>query len=359
MGQQRPRDASDLLPPPAQGRPPRRTAVRGRPAPDEQRRVGRFVARSRRRQRHRSGQRDGPRDHRRRAREPRVHRPRDERLRCLQGQGRAVHARVRRARDGRPGRGHPRAGARVRDRAARDDLLDARHHRAPQRGRQRAGADLAGPADRSRRAVRQRRQPVARPEQRPGRRRHGRPPRSAAGLPARRERRAARQVRCRMGRRRAPAAGLAPVGHVRRHGAGRPDRGLLHRREPGPVRGRPEARDPPPVGPRLPGRPGPVPDQDRRARRRGPAGDRRLGRIRGDGHQLRAPRPARPQGGRATRRRTRRPGDHLRSGEPDGRRLGRGRRRSRVGRGPPPVAGPRRHVLQAARRARRDPVAVL
>ncbi len=27
---------------------------------------------------------------------------------------------------------------------ARDDLLDARHHRAPQRGRQRAGADLAG-----------------------------------------------------------------------------------------------------------------------------------------------------------------------------------------------------------------------
>ena len=34
MGQQRPRDASDLLPPRAQGRPQRRPPVRGRPAPD-------------------------------------------------------------------------------------------------------------------------------------------------------------------------------------------------------------------------------------------------------------------------------------------------------------------------------------
>ena len=37
-------------------------------------------------------------------------------------------------------------------------------------------------------------------------------------------------------------ARLAPVRDVRRDGARRPDRGLLHRREPGPVRGRPEAR---------------------------------------------------------------------------------------------------------------------
>ena len=47
----------------------------------------------------------------------------------------------------------------------------------------------------------------------------------------------------------------------------------------------------------------------------------------GHRHQLRAPRPARPQGGRAARRGPRRPGDHLRPGEPHGRRLGRRRTR--------------------------------
>ena len=201
MGQQRPRDASDLLPSPAQGRPQGRPAVRGRPAPDVVGRMGRRLAGPRRRQRHRAGQRDGARDHPRRAREPRVHRARDRRLRCLQGEGRVVHARVRRARDGRPGRGHPRARPRLRDGAAGDDLLDARHHRAPQRGRQRPGPDLPRPADRARRPLRQWRQPVAWPEQRPGRRRHGRPPRPPARLPARRERRAAGEVRRRVGRR--------------------------------------------------------------------------------------------------------------------------------------------------------------
>ena len=117
------------------------------------------------------------------------------------------------------------------------------HHRAPQRGRQRPGPHLAGAADRPRRALRQRRQPAAWPEQRPGRRRHGRAAGPPAGLPARRERRAAREVRRRVGRPRPAEARLAPVGHVRRHGARRPDGGLLHRREPGPVRGRPEAGD--------------------------------------------------------------------------------------------------------------------
>ena len=54
-------------------------------------------------------------------------------------------------------------------------------------------------------------------------------------------------------------------------------------------------------GPRLPRRPGPVPDQDRRARRRRPAGHRGLGRERGHGHQLRATRPARAQGASSRR----------------------------------------------------------
>ena len=74
-------------------------------------------------------------------------------------------------------------------------------------------AHHAGPADRPRRPLRQRPQPAARPEQRPGRRRHGRPPRPPARLPARRERRAAGQVRRRLGRDRSrrSAAGTCPA----------------------------------------------------------------------------------------------------------------------------------------------------
>ena len=52
---------------------------------------------------------------------------------------------------------------------------------------------------------------------------------------------------------------------------------------------------------------------------------------RGHRHQLRASRPARAQGGRAARRRPRRPRDHLRPRQPDGRRLGRRRTRRRSG----------------------------
>ena len=53
------------------------------------------------------------------------------------------------------------------------------------------------------------------------------------------------------------------------------------------------------------------------------------------------------------RRRPRRPRDHLRPRQPDGRRLGRGRRRSGLERGPPPVAGPCRDELRPSRGARR------
>ena len=49
-------------------------------------------------------------------------------------------------------------------------VLDARHHRAPQRRRQRAGADQPGVAVRSRRPSRRRAEPIARAEQRAGRR---------------------------------------------------------------------------------------------------------------------------------------------------------------------------------------------
>ena len=74
------------------------------------------------------------------------------------------------------------------------------HHRAPQRGRQRAGADQPRAADRARGALRLRAEPAARPEQRAGRRRHGRDPEPAARLPGHRDRpRGAREVRARRG----------------------------------------------------------------------------------------------------------------------------------------------------------------
>ena len=85
-------------------------------------------------------------------------------------------------------------------------------------------------------------QPAARPEQRPGRRRHGRAAGSAARLPARRERRAAGEVRRAWGVHGAAEARLAPVRDVRRDGARRPDGALRHRREPDPVGGRPAPR---------------------------------------------------------------------------------------------------------------------
>ena len=111
--------------------------------------------------------------------------------------------------------------------------------------------------------------------------------------------------------------------------------------------------------PRVPRRPGHVPDEDCGDRRRRAAGRGRLGRERGHGHELRAPRPAGAQGARAAGRGARRPVDRLRARPPDGPRLGRGVRRADLGRAAHALAGPRRDELQAARGARRDPVAVL
>ena len=67
-------------------------------------------------------------------------------------------------------------------------------------------------------------------------------------------------------------AGLAPVRDVRRDGARRAPGAVRHRREPGPVGGRPGAGRAPALDPRLHGRAGHLPDRDRRAGRRGPAG---------------------------------------------------------------------------------------
>ena len=165
----------------------------------------------RRRLRHRARQRDGARDHPLGPPQPHLHQPRHHRLRGVRRLRRALHARGRRAAHRRARQGHPRGRPRIRARGPGDDLLDARDHRAPQRGGQRPRADQPRPAVRPRGPLGLGPQPAARPEQRAGRRRHGRDPQQAARLPGHRERRRrAGPVRARLGRADPPALRLAP-----------------------------------------------------------------------------------------------------------------------------------------------------
>ncbi len=196
--------------------------------------MGRPVARARRRRRHRARERGRARDHPRGPRRRAVHRQRDQRLRGVRRLGRAVHARGGRAALRSAGGGDPRTGPRLRPGRPRDPLLDARDHRASQRGRQRARADQPGAADRARRQVRVGPQPLARAEQRAGRRRHGRDPEQAARVPGHREeRRGESAVRGDVGRHDHSQVRLAPDPDVRGDGARRAADAVRHRREPG------------------------------------------------------------------------------------------------------------------------------
>jgi len=263
VGLERPRDASDLLPPRPQGRAQRRAAVRRRPPAHGVGAMGRHLAGPRRRHRHRAVQHDGARDHPRRPDQRPLHRARDDRLRGVPRLGRAVDAGGGRARHRRPRAGHPRARSRVRARGPRDPLLDARHHRARHRRRQRPVAHQPRAADRPRRALRLGPEPAARPEQRPGRRRHGRDPQQAARLPGRPGRpRRPRPLRGRVGLRAPARAWLASLADVRRHGARRAQHALRAGREPRAVRGRLQARPRAARGPGLHDRPGHPHDQD-------------------------------------------------------------------------------------------------
>jgi predicted molibdopterin-dependent oxidoreductase YjgC len=85
-------------------------------------------------------------------------------------------------------------------------------------------------------------QPAARPEQRAGRRRHGRAAPQAHRLPGRRGPRDPREVRARVGREDPAEEGLAPDRHVRRDGARGADGALRDRREPRAVGGRRSSR---------------------------------------------------------------------------------------------------------------------
>ena len=185
-------------------------------------------------------------------------------------------------------------------------------------------------------------------------------PGSPAGLPVRRERRPPGAVRRGLGR--APSR-RRRAGTCRRcstpssaASSGPPTSSARTRSSRRPTRHRAISAS---SEPRLHGRPGPLPDRDRRARRRRPPGRRRVGRVGGHGHELGAAGPAGPQGARPAGRGARRPVDHLRARPADGPRLGRGLGRADLGRAALAVAGPPRHDLRPARGARRHPVAVL
>ena len=183
MGGQPPGEPSDHLPSHPEGGAPRREAVRGGSPADPVCPVGGRVARSARRSRHCARQRHGAGHHPRGSGERAVRGPRHRRVRRLPALGGGVHAGAR----GGPHRGarggDPRGGHHLRPVRPLHHLLDARDHRAPQRGRQRAGPHQPVPAHRSRGAIRLGPQPAARPEQRPGRRRHGRLAQPVRGLP--------------------------------------------------------------------------------------------------------------------------------------------------------------------------------
>ena len=180
-----------------------------------------------------------------------------------------LHARGGRRGHGRSGRGHPGHGPRVRGRAARRDLLHARHHRARLRGRQHLVALEPGARDRPPRLRVHRPERAARPEQRPGAERLRRQSRVFPRLPVGRRPGDPREVRGRVGRRPARDARLpARPDHLRP--PRRPHEGALpRRREPGAHRAEREARRGGVRARRVRRRAGPVPERaDGEVRRR-------------------------------------------------------------------------------------------
>ena len=194
-------------------------------------------------------------------------------------------------------------------------LLDARDHRAPQRGRQRVRADQPRAARRRRRPLRRGAAAAARPEQRAGRRRHGRDPEQAARASrTSRTTRRARSSRPRGARRsrREPGLHLTGMFEAMEHGE-------LTRASTSSARTR-RSRRPTSSAPS-----GCSKGLDHlvvqdlfltrtaRARRRRAARLRRLGGVGGNGHLERAARAARAQGARPARRGARRHRDRLRA----------------------------------------------
>ena len=360
VGLQRAGDAPDLLPPRAAGPPPRHPHVLGGPAPHLHRAVGRRLARARRRHRHRAGQRDRPRDHPRRAGE----RAFVDRATTGFEEYRATVEPYTLER-GEEITGVPAATIRELAHAyARADRAQicwtlgiTEHHNAadyvfalinlalltghvgrygsglvPLRGQNnvQGGGDMG-----------------AIPAKLPG------------GYDLDDEEARARFATVWGSDDYPREPGHAPVADVRGDGARRAQGALLHRGEPGGVRGQRDARPAHARGPGHPDRAGHLPHGHRGARRRRVPRDGGLVRVRGHGHQLRAPGAARPQGDRPAGAGAPGHPHHLRAGHRARARLGRADRRAGVGRAALGVAElARRDELRAPRRARRHPVAV-
>ena len=213
------------------------------------------------------------------------------------GDGQGLPGRARRGDHRRAGGADPRGGRALRHDTQGRHLLHARHHRAHRRHRQRDEPRQSGHDHRPYRLRERRRQPPARPEQRPGRVRHGRAAQLLPRLPERQRR--GRQGEVLQGLRR-PHAGRDGPAHPRddrarraRHAQG----DVHHGRGPGAHRRRRQPRAQGAGQPRVPRGPEHLHDRDGQVRRRRPAG----GALRGEGrhlHQHRAPRAARAQGGR-------------------------------------------------------------
>ena len=171
---------------------------------------------------------------------------------------------------------------------AAGDLLRAGRHRAQPGLDHGHGHGQHRHGHRQHRQARGRREPAARPEQRPGLLRHGLVPARAHRLPPRLGRCHPRELRGPLGRQARRRAGPAHHQHARRGRRGRlqghvhPGRG--HR----PVRPRHAPRHLGPDGDGVHRHPGPVPERDRQVRPRLPAGRLVPGEGR-DLHQRRAP----------------------------------------------------------------------
>ena len=247
VGIERARDAPDLLPPRPEGGAQRRAALRGRSAADGVGPVGRRLARPRRRHRHRARQRHGARDHRTRASRTSAFIERATTgFEAYRGVASSRTRSSARERDHRRAGGRDPRGWRTPTRAPTAAMICwtlgiTEHHNAVDNVLALINLALltghVGP-------LRLGPQSAARPEQRAGRRRHGRASRtSCPGFQDVEDDAVARASSSAAWGVDDPAeARLAPDGDVRGDGARRADRALRDRREPGAVRGRPAPR---------------------------------------------------------------------------------------------------------------------
>ena len=344
--------------PRAGGAGARRADDRDRPAPHPAGTHGRPSPAAPPRHRHPAGERDAARHLRPRLGGPRLPgRTLRERGRAAGG-GRGVPARAGRRADRHPGGCDRGGGAPLRHHAPCLPRLRARRHAARVRDGERHRLLEPRARDRPRRRRGRRHQPAARPEQRPGRVRHGRAPRRLSGYQSGERPRRTREVRRGVGGR----AARAPGAHDARHATRRARRGPARARplRPGPGRHRPRAARGPEgaARPRLPGRRRALPHRDREARGRRPAG-RQLRREGRHLHVDRAPRAARPPRDRSAGRVPARLGHPRGAGDAarpaDGLHLP----RADLRRDGAPHADLRGHELRTARRTLRAPVAML